>query len=187
MLPEVEKYFADMKVVQEATDAAMEEVAANHPIPTPPQWGTGGDWTEYDRAAELRRVPEIEVYNRAENGRSKARAALLETTSDPLVKWIAQSVLGSHRDHSEQILKELTSDTSNRYTELSDFANGRGWCNVFSQFRTAAVRAGVLDDTRTPLDRLRAYVADERDKAVAEAMAARAANPFQDPTTGEDA
>lgn len=207
MLPEVEKYFADLDVVDKATSAALAEVVANYPVPEPVSGPAGTDWTAYDRALEARRPHEIEVYNRGDNGRNKARATLVETTRDPLVKWIAEDVLSRYREHSEQILKQLTEDASNRYAELSAFANGRGWCNVFSQLRTAAVRAGALEDTRTPLDRLRTrvvssggqytwdemqralqtYVADERDKAVAEYVAARAANPFQDTTAGEDA
>lgn len=77
----------------------------------------------------------------AETERAQARKAawaVLETSTDSLVRWIAENV--SQRYAADVVLKALPASMA----ELDAIAEQREWCEEYAELRKKAKEAGVL-------------------------------------------
>ena len=91
-------------------------------------------WDEYD---EIRSAAWAE-YDKI---RSAAWDRISAGLDSPLVTWIIQNC-SSHRVEAIKVLRSLPCSLS----ELDDIAEQNGWCDQWKDFRSAALRDGVVSE-----------------------------------------
>lgn len=79
------------------------------------------------------------VYAAYEAAVDVARDALAASTTDPLIRWIAEHVRDYERE-ARIVLEALPASMA----ELDQLANDKGWCGDWERLRRTARAAGVL-------------------------------------------
>lgn len=143
MYPEVEEYF---KIEAEARKARDDGQAAAHAA-YDLAYAANPNRVERDkvrRTYDVEMRVQNELYQHAE-GLAWTRLSLAE---DKVVNFIGRNC-GAYRNDSEPyalvILRMLPASVS----EIRRAALDGNWCNVFEQFLSQAIAAGVLEDTRS--------------------------------------
>ncbi|MFJ8158538.1 hypothetical protein [Streptomyces sp. NPDC094468] len=137
MLPEVQKYVTAVNSAvaaqRDATRAACEKFPDRHDL-------TSEGRAQYDAYS-------LEV-RAAITAVEESRAAAwqdLKSSSDPLVKWIAEHC-ESFPDQANAVLTALPATVE----ELDALAKREGWCEVWDNFRDQAREAGVMPGVEPP-------------------------------------
>jgi hypothetical protein len=113
------------------------------PPPPPPLTDLAAD--DAIRAARDAYYRSVNVADEARRQAHQQAWALLDTSDDPLVKYIHAHCHG-YPDHAVRILEILPADLP----AMQEVALKGGWCDVFGGFVAGAVRQKVLVDPRSP-------------------------------------
>lgn len=137
LLPEVQAYFDALAKAKEEYKKAEAEVGERHKVSVLVSRYSG----EYEnaRTAALREVREAR--QTLDVAPEKARLALLENATDPLVKWIAENTLCDYTSQSEDVMKQLPASM----VELEEWAEGQDFCGTWDMLCREARDAGALE------------------------------------------
>lgn len=131
MLPDVQKYVEAI----DAAEAARSKARADADEKYSGRYGYGNEAQE-QRAAHRKAVNDAyKPWAAAFEGAWEA----LKSSSDPLVKWIAENCKG-YESEARRVLEALPATL----VELDELALDHDWCNTWARFRDQALEAGVL-------------------------------------------
>ncbi|MFC8436498.1 hypothetical protein [Streptomyces sp. NPDC057253] len=131
MLPEVRAYVEAIEAASAEEDKVRQAAAARYP--------KRFDWDEEgQRQISAHNKVTGEAYRARVHAQDDAWSAL-KTSSDPLVRWIAENC-AEYRDHARQVLSALPATLG----ELDALAEQGGWCGVWDAFRQRAIDAGAM-------------------------------------------
>ncbi|MEV2236044.1 hypothetical protein AB0H69_46880 [Streptomyces phaeochromogenes] len=131
MLPEVQRYVESVETANAAQSAAVAAADTKYPE----RYGYGEEGRRQANSYS-------EEVNRAYTTRADVQEAAwssLKTSSDPLVKWIAENC-ADYRQEAQCVLVALPATVG----ELDDLADQNDWCGVWGKFRQLAIDAGVV-------------------------------------------
>jgi hypothetical protein len=88
--------------------------------------------SEYDKICKAARAEYIKICKAAWQNISTS-------VNDPLVSWIIKECAG-YKTEALEVLRVLPASLS----ELDEYASHAGWCGDWTEFRTKALKAGVI-------------------------------------------
>lgn len=127
MIPEVEKFIADLGAITAEINEAHEAYYCNRDLTD----------DEYNK----RRAAYIELRDSQYGRRDKLAARLVETTDDKLVQFIVKNYFSAYYHHTVRVLGRLPATLD----ELDELAAREGWCDVWFDAVDLAIESGVLE------------------------------------------
>ena len=130
MLPQIEKYFADIKTAEDEYDKTCATAATE--LRAAPESGYNTIASRiYDATVEhAQNIKEIKI-----DGTWEA----LKKDQDPAVAWIAIHCAG-YKEHADEVLRILPATVD----QLRQFRTNKGWCSDYTNFLERAIDDGVL-------------------------------------------
>lgn len=131
LLPDVKTYLAAVEAALQAFREAESALGDKYP--------QRGEYTDEGREQRRKHYDELGAASDAHDAASQAAWDVLKTSSDPLVKWIAEKA-GGYQNQAAQVLNVLPATLE----ELDALAGEHEWCGTWTALRDRAIAAGVM-------------------------------------------